>query len=209
MVDWHAQGKSAMHTTSASLLQQLRDPKESAAWERFVKLYTPLLLAWARRAGLEGQDASDLIQDVFVVLVRKLPLFEYDRGKGFRAWLRTITLNKWRDRVRAQAIRPVATDPAQFDDLAEPSGDDPFSEDEYRRQLLQAALEMLRPEFQDTTWKAFLEHGLAGRPAQEVAAELKLRVGAVYAAKFRVLARLRAELAELVDSNFSESSRPA
>jgi len=195
-----------MNTTSASLLQRLRDPAEQPAWERFVKLYTPLLLGWAHRAGLTGQDAADLVQDVFVVLVRKLPLFEYDRGKGFRAWLRTITLNKWRDRVRQQAIRPAAADPAQFDDLAEPSGDDPFSEGEYRRQLLRAALEMLRPEFQETTWRAFLEHGLAGRSAQEVAAELKMKPGAVYAAKFRVLARLRAEMAELVDTDLGESS---
>jgi RNA polymerase sigma-70 factor, ECF subfamily len=198
-----------MNTTSASLLHRLRDPAAQVAWERFVKLYTPLLLSWAQRAGLKGQDAADLVQDVFLVLVRKLPAFEYDASKGFRAWLRTITLNKWRDRVRQQAIRPGARDPAQFDELAEPSGDDPFSEMEYRRQVLRAALDLLRPEFQESTWRAFLEHGLAGRPAQEVAAELKLRPGAVYAAKFRVLARLRAELAELVDSNFSESSHLA
>jgi len=196
-----------MHTTSVSLLDRLRDPAAQNAWERFVKVYTPLLLGWAHRAGLQGQDASDLVQDVFVVLVRKLPLFEYDRSKGFRAWLRTITLNKWRDRVRKQAIRPAVADPAQFDDLAEPSGDDPFSEEQYRRQVLHAALELLRPEFQENTWRAFLEHGLAGRSAQEVAAELNMRPGAVYAAKFRILARLRAELAELVDGSFSESSR--
>lgn len=198
-----------MNTTSASLLQRLRDPAERHAWERFVKLYTPLLLAWAHRAGLQGQDAADLVQDVFLVLVKKLPTFEYDASKGFRAWLRTVTLNKWRDRGRQQAIRPAVADPAQFDELAEPQRDDPFSEVEYHRQLLRAALELLRPEFQETTWRAFLEHGLAGRPAQEVAAELTMKIGAVYAAKFRVLARLRQELAELTDSDVGESSRLA
>jgi hypothetical protein len=32
-----------MHTTSATLLQKLRDPSDVAAWERFVELYLPLL----------------------------------------------------------------------------------------------------------------------------------------------------------------------
>jgi DNA-directed RNA polymerase specialized sigma24 family protein len=39
----------------------------------------------------------------------------------------------------------------------------------------------------------------AGRSATEVAAELGLSVGAVYAAKFRVLNRLRRELHGLLD----------
>ena len=61
---------------------------------RFVELYTPLLYYWARRVGLRRQDAADLVQDVFTLLVRKLPEFTYDRNKRFRAWLRTVTLNR-------------------------------------------------------------------------------------------------------------------
>jgi DNA-directed RNA polymerase specialized sigma24 family protein len=40
---------------------------------------------------------------------------------------------------------------------------------------------------------------LAGRGVEEVASELRLRVGTVYAAKSRVLARLRHELDSLLD----------
>src|SRR5712692_822077 len=98
-----------MNSTSVSLLEQLRNPAESKttgpAWERFVELYTPLLYYWARRLGLRDQDAADLVQDVFLVLVRKLPEFSYDRHKSFRAWLRTVTLNKWRERQRQRTLR--------------------------------------------------------------------------------------------------------
>jgi RNA polymerase sigma-70 factor, ECF subfamily len=74
-----------MESTSSSLLLRLRQPGEQASWQRFVDLYTPLLYFWACRMGLSSADAADLVQDVFVTLVQKLPQFEYDSGKSFRA----------------------------------------------------------------------------------------------------------------------------
>src|SRR5947209_16257345 len=78
-----------MHTTPVSLLQRLRKPGEEQAWQRFTELYTPLLYYWTRHLGLQAQDAADLVQEVFTVLVEKLPEFAYDRNKSFRNWLRT------------------------------------------------------------------------------------------------------------------------
>ena len=62
-----------MHTTSASLLQRLREPKGPDDWTRFVQLYTPLLFHWMQKWGLQPQDAADLVQEVFVTLLQKLP----------------------------------------------------------------------------------------------------------------------------------------
>ena len=61
------------------------------------------------------------------------------------------------------------------------------------------ALEELRPEFQPKSWQAFMEHGMSGRSAADVARELGVTVGAVYAAKFRVMSRLREELQGLLE----------
>jgi RNA polymerase sigma-70 factor, ECF subfamily len=76
---------------------------------------------------------------------------------------------------------------------------DVLAEAEYRQQLVSRALELMHTDFQPATWRAFWEHGVCGRPAAEVAAELGLTTGAVYAAKFRVLDRLRKELQGLLD----------
>ena len=57
----------------------------------------------------------------------------------------------------------------------------------------------MQAEFQPTTWRAFWECVVADRPGAEVAAELGISVDAVYAAKSRVLRRLRRELAGLLD----------
>jgi DNA-directed RNA polymerase specialized sigma24 family protein len=77
-------------STSVSLIERLRDGGAGDAWARFVRLYTPMLLRWARRWGLQEADAADLTQDVLLLLVRKLPEFEYDARRSFRAWLFTL-----------------------------------------------------------------------------------------------------------------------
>ena len=60
--------------TSLTLLDclcQSHPPGE--AWERFVRLYTPLLYEWARRQGFKDADQADLTQEVLIKLLRKLP----------------------------------------------------------------------------------------------------------------------------------------
>lgn len=79
-----------MLTTSVRLLERLQRSPEPAVWQRFVDLYGPVLLSWARRCGAPQQDAADLVQEVFAVLLVKLPQFEHRSPGGFRAWLRVV-----------------------------------------------------------------------------------------------------------------------
>jgi RNA polymerase sigma-70 factor, ECF subfamily len=187
-----------MHTTSASLLEQLRCPGEQRAWSRFVRLYTPLLYHWARRLGLPPEDTADLVQEVFVALVPRLPEFVYDRRKSFRAWLRAVALNRWRNLLRRRCPTPGGGDEA-LAQVEAPDGFVAFEEEEYRQYLVRRALRLMQAEFQPVTWKACWEYAIVGRPAEEVAQELGITVNAVYLAKSRVLARLRQELERLLD----------
>src|SRR6058998_2879516 len=115
-----------MATTPISLLEKLRQPADQLAWKQFVHLYTPLLFHWARRVGLQTQDAADLVQDVFTVLVQKLPEFRYDRQKSFRGWLRTVTLNKWREKQRRRAVPTADGGSEDLAELPAPEGGEPF-----------------------------------------------------------------------------------
>ncbi len=188
-----------MQSTSLTLLDRLRQPGDSAAWERLVRLYTPLLFHWLRRAGAQQEDAADVVQDVFVLLLQKLPEFSYDRSGSFRSWLRTVTLNKWRDAQKKRSPDLLGSAIRRVNEQAVEDGAALFAEEEYRRHLAARALELARAEFQPSTWQACWEHVVRGRPAAEVAQELGLTPGAVYAAAFRVLGRLRRELAGLLD----------
>jgi RNA polymerase sigma-70 factor (ECF subfamily) len=186
-----------MQSTPLSLLERLRRPEDRAAWSQFVNLYTPLLYRWAQGTGLPEADAADLLQDVFTTLLRELPRFEYEPGKSFRAWMRTILLNRWRTLQRRRAPRPVPPERLE----GEPGDADPDlpGEAEERRELVRRALALIEGDFAPATWQAFREYVLADRPAEEVARELGLSVNAVYMARSRVLRRLREELTGLVD----------
>jgi len=185
-----------MDRTSQSLLERLRRLDDEASWARFTALYAPLLYSWARRLSAQPDDAADLVQDVFAAVVRRLPEFRYEPGKSFRAWLRTILLNRWRTNRRRPVPSPLTADPAHED--PGPALLDDQDEAEYRRYLLRQTLALLQPEFSPTFWRAFEEHVLADRPAEEVAARLNVSAGTVYVAKSRIFKRLRQELAGLL-----------
>jgi RNA polymerase sigma-70 factor, ECF subfamily len=160
-----------------------------------VQLYTPLLFYWTRRLGLRPPDAADLVQEVFVILVRKLPEFDYNRNDGFRAWLRTVLFNQWRMTLR----RKLPSACAPLDDLPCPDQPDGVAEEEYRQMLVARALRLMQTDFQPATWQAFWECVVNDRPPAQVAAELGVSVRSVYLSKGRVLRRLRQELQGLLD----------
>ncbi len=178
--------------TSVSLLLRLRRGSDSAAWERFVDLYTPLMYRWAGQLGAQAADAADLVQDVFILLVRALPQFEYDQQRSFRAWLRTVVSNKWRELHRRKSPTYVSGSALELAaDLAE---DSLWDDAQDRAAICRQALELIRPEFTPTTWTAFAETTVHGRSVTEVAESLQVTANAVYLARGRVLKRLRLEL---------------
>ncbi len=132
------------------------------------------------------------MQSVFLILVEQLPQFRYDSQKSFRAWLKTILLNVWRNRLRtaARGAMPLANP----DEIAEDDSFQLLEETEYREHLVRRALALMQRDFEPTTWKACWETVVANRPAADVAAELGITVNAVYLAKSRVLRHLRHEL---------------
>ncbi|WP_088252681.1 RNA polymerase sigma factor [Fimbriiglobus ruber] len=185
-----------MHTTSASLLERLREGRDAEAWAQFIRIYSPILYAWARKVGLRHDDAVDLTQDVFAVLVQKLPEFRYDTQQRFRGWLWTVTKHKWLERRRRPDL-PLDAE-SRVEDARAPAATPPeFEEAEFRDHLIRSVVPSLRGNFHDTTWQAFWRQVVDGRPANEVAVELGLSLATVYKAKLRVLAHLHAELGDL------------
>jgi RNA polymerase sigma-70 factor (ECF subfamily) len=65
--------------------------------------------------------------------------------------------------------------------------------------LYRQAVELIRAEFEEPTWKAFWRVVLDGRPATEVAADLGVTPAAVRKAKSRVLHRLKERLGDAID----------
>ena len=61
------------------------------------------------------------------------------------------------------------------------------------------ALELISGDFESRTWQAFFRTTVQGDAPQDVANDLGISVWAVYKARSRVLTKLRAEFADLLD----------
>lgn len=181
-----------MDSTPASLLYRLREPSDDEAWRRFVKIYTPLLYHWVERWGMQSQDAADLVQEVFVVLLQSLPKFVYDPQRSFRAWLHTVMRTKWCDwqRRRGRAV----TDDAGLSGVEASPEMAAREEAEFRSYVIGRTLQLLEEEFGVKTISAFRATAIDQRAARDVAQELGLTENAVYLARGRIMRRLREEL---------------
>jgi RNA polymerase sigma factor (sigma-70 family) len=171
---------------------------EKRAWERFVALYQPMIRGWLVRFAVHPQEVDDLTQDVLAVMVRELGNFTPSGRPGsFRSWLRTITANRAREFWRAGKGRARAAG-GSFLDMAEQL-EDPSSalsalwDTEHDAHVLRQLLALMEQEFEPQTVRAFRRLVFDGAKSGEVAAELGVSVASVYAAKSRVLARLRQE----------------
>ncbi len=194
-----------MSQTPVSLLERLREHPDPESWRRLVEVYTPLIHDWLRRQSLQQQDVDDLVQEVLGVVVREMPAFHYDPERGsFRGWLRAITVNRLRAFWRARRLGPIATGDSDFGEMLEQL-EDPNSELsrrwdlEHDRHVAGRLLQMIQPEFEATTWRAFEQVVLEGGRPADVAAALGISVNAVFIAKSRIQRRLRQELRGLID----------
>jgi RNA polymerase sigma-70 factor (ECF subfamily) len=194
----------AVNTTSVSLLDRLRRKEpDDADWLRLQDIYLPLIRKWLGRVPDLGDEAPDVAQDVFVVLVREVPHFERRRKGSFRAWLRQITVNRVRNhRKRCGRAPAVGFDPAAgfLDRLEDPAGDLAQEWDrDHDRHVFDKLVRVVRPDFQPASWVAFQRCVLDGVPVSRAAAELGLTENAVLQAKYRVLKRLREEAGQLLE----------
>lgn len=204
-VSWTEMGNLDVQTqssgsTSRSLVRRAA-ANDPAAWQRLSQVYGPLVYQWCRHCGLQPDDASDVVQEVFRALARSLNTFRSDQpGDSFRAWLWTITHNKLLDHHRSRQRRPQAIGGStahqelqELPEIAPEDSDEPHRQ-QVRSELAQRALALMQQDFEERTWQAFWKTAVEQKTAPQAAAELGTTVAAVYMAKSRVLRRLREEL---------------
>jgi RNA polymerase sigma-70 factor (ECF subfamily) len=185
--------------TRASLLVQLRDGANDAAWQEFMRIYGPVVYGFARRRGLQDADAADLMQDVMRSVSTAIGRLNYDRSQGtFRGWLFTITRNKVFNFLSARRLRPQGSGDSSTNRLLASQADESDGADvwelEYQRRLAALAMERIQAEFQQSTWQAFWLTAVEGMTAADAAKQVGISPGAIYVAKSRVLARLKDEV---------------
>ena len=191
-----------MNTTSESLLFRLQSLSDEApddsAWQQFVKLYTPLIFHWARKTGLGQGDAADLVQEVLLRVFQKLPELRYDRTRSFRGWLRTITLNKFREMKRKRSAGEAATSRSVLEAIAPVRLAESTWDLDYARLLVAESMKTMRADFADSTWEALKIVAADGESVEAAAEATGVSRWTIYSAKARLLQRLRKQLDGLI-----------
>ena len=188
--------------THSSLLVQLRSDGDRLAWDRFVLLYRPVIYRLARARGLQDADAQDLSQQVLIAVAAAIGDWEpAGESVRFRHWLRRVAhnaiLNALLRRPHDRGIGGTTVQEllAELPELDHESAAE--IEVEYRRELYLRAARIVRTDVEADTWRAFEMTVVENQSIDQAAAELGKSVGTIYAARSRVMRRLRQAVEEL------------
>ena len=178
----------------ADLIRRARD-RDPAAFDAIVETYSTRLYGYFYRLTGSRHDAEDLLQELFVRVVRTIDRYEHD-GR-FEAWLFRIATNLVRDRVRrikrsGGIGHPIRSDGGESDPLDEVADDDGEAPGEAmdrsdRLDRLQRAIDQL-PEAER---EVILLRHFSQMPFKEVADLMGTPLGTALARGHRGLARLR------------------
>ena len=200
-----------MEATRETLLERVRNLDAQEAWAEFFRVYWRPILCYAHKLGLAEADAQDVLQETMMVLMRRLPTFEYDRRKKFRNFLLTIVHRKavaaLRGKRRTEALPLDAPVEEGSEPLAERlAGADspPFDEQDLERweeSLLAQALAELRhdPAFDRRTLDIFWAYGVEQKSPADVARQFAVKPNNVYQIKNRLSRELRTRVKALRD----------
>ena len=198
---------SAQNLTSLTLLQKVQS-EDQTAWDRLVDLYSPMVLHWCQRMGVRGSDAEDICQEVWVATAKSIGDFAKTKpNDSFRAWLFTIARYRLLDFLRQRRKGSLAKGGTTSQNvLARFPNPETLTLDDVEDQaalsdLHLRALELIRQDFEPTTWQAFWQVVVEERRPADVAVDLNMSSNAVRMAKSRVLRRLREELGDVLETS--------
>ena len=186
---------SELPQTRQSLLIRLRDSSDGA-WDEFVEIYARAIYRYARSRGLQDADAWDVTQEVLSAVEKKIDSWNLDPSAGkFRGWLFRVARNVAIDKVVEQSRRIAGSGDSR---VARRLAEHPETENlstqfwnEYRRALIHWAGNQIRSEFKESSWLSFLKTAVEGQKPEDIANELGVSVGSVYASKFRIVNSIR------------------
>ena len=197
--------KTPFPETRHSLLARLKSTDSQIAWEEFATIYRPVIFRIARSRGLQEADAQDLTQTVLLSISKSITTWEpHDESVRFRHWIRRVVKNAilkaLTRRPRDQALGGSAAE--EFLEI-QPKDEDEIEravEIEHQREIYFRAAALVKAEVATDTWKVFQLAVVEGIPIETVAKKMGKSIGAAYAARGRVMNRLKKAVERLEEN---------
>ena len=184
--------------TRGTLLVAVQSPENRVAWEEFVLAYRPVIYRMARRRGLQDADAQDVTQNILVRIAGAIGRYEQQPGTRFRHWLRRIAKNAIFTAIEQRPRDAAVGGSVAQDHLLEEAEVSPQVEqeieNEYEREQFLRAAKVVRNDVHPETWQAFELTVIQGLTCEQAAESTGKSIGTVYAARSRIVKRLRAQI---------------
>jgi len=181
--------KDAASTSDRDLIRGCREGRVEA-WRRLLDKYERIVFSVPRKYGLTSDDAADITQLTFTILVQSIDKLPEDSKLG--GWLTTVARrHTWRllERNRRQGIGKHA-----ILDENTASGDGATIQNWELGEWLNQGLSMIGGSCRDLLFALYLD---PEQPSYaEVAARLDMAIGSVGPTRIRCLKRLRRVLDE-------------
>jgi RNA polymerase sigma-70 factor (ECF subfamily) len=182
--------------TTSTVLQNLLDFDNRAAWERFVSRFRRPIINFAQGVGLNSTDAEDVAQETMAAFAQGFREGKYDRSRGrLSQWLFGIAYRKALDGrrklARANTLGSSAVDQLLGQMIPDEQSASVSWDQEWEQSLLEQCLEQVQREVDPVTFRAFELVVREEREAANAAEMLGVNIKLVYNAKHRVLKRIR------------------
>ena len=163
-------------------------------FEELYDRFSGVLFSTAYRVLNNQEAAEDVLQDVFIQIWEKAPLYDPSRGKPM-TWAITLTRNKAIDRLRSTVRRNRLGDDLEREAKSQDQFDDRSSFDalatEDRGKLVREAIQKLSEDQREAIELAFF----SSLTQMEIAERLNVPLGTIKARIRRGMLRLRELLA--------------
>lgn len=187
--------------TRQSLLSKLKSWDNQDSWRTFFNTYWRLIYDIARKAGLDDQNAQEVVQETIISVANEMPGFHYDSKRGaFKSWLRAITRRRIADHLRKlyrhDAQQVLVDDLAEHEllEVADGAERDAVWEEQWREHVTRTAAERVKRQVKPEQYQIFDLYVLQRWPATKVAEALGISIGKVYLARHRVGSLMRKEI---------------
>ncbi len=189
--------------TTSTILHDLRDYGNRAAWSRFVERFRSPIVRFAGSMGLSAIDAEDVAQETLLAFAEGYRRGEYDPTRGrLSRWLFGIAFRQGMKGRRIESRQPAGTPGAalSWSQVPDEASATVSWDQEWEQTLLEQCLTQVRQEVEPVTFQAFELAVRLDRPPADVARELGAPIKLVYNAKHRVLNRVRELRAEFEEA---------
>jgi RNA polymerase sigma-70 factor (ECF subfamily) len=186
-------------TTTSALLAALREPDNQTIWLGFDARYRGVIERFARRLGLDADDATDIAQQTLAEFARDHRAGKYDPNRGrLSAWIIGIARNRAIDLLRSRGRRRGHRGSSALLDVPDAELTRIWEQERDQTILDQALGELARrSRMNQRTLRVFERVAIHGDAPANVAEVHGLSVDEVYRVKNRVTKQLRAIVARL------------